>query len=71
MEIDIPSLNNIQKYVWRGELPLQIVLAPSESRVYDQADPYFVRHSFLLFPSLVAPSNSPILLGALEVGFGV
>jgi len=37
------SLASIQKTVWDGKLPLEIVLAPSESRSYDQTDPYLVR----------------------------
>lgn len=37
------SLGSIQKAVWDGKLPLEIVLAPSESRTYDQTDPYLVR----------------------------
>lgn len=36
------SLGSIQKTVWDGKLPLEIVLAPSESRTYDQTDPYLV-----------------------------
>lgn len=39
----LPSLSSIQKTVWDGKLPLEIVLAPSESRTYDQTDPYLVR----------------------------
>jgi len=38
-----PYLASIQKTVWDGKLPLEIVLAPSESRSYDQTDPYLVR----------------------------
>lgn len=45
MENNVPSMNSIQKSVWEGKLPLEIVLAPSESRVYDQTDPYLVRIS--------------------------
>ena len=36
------TLNSIQKSVWEGQIPLKIVLAPSESRTYDQTDPYLV-----------------------------
>ncbi|KAE8150775.1 autophagy protein Apg5-domain-containing protein [Aspergillus avenaceus] len=48
------TLNSIQKGVWDGSLPLQIRLAPSESRIYDQTDPYLIaspRISYL--PSLL------------------
>lgn len=37
------TLGSIQKAVWAGRLPLQITLAPSESRTFDQTDPYLVR----------------------------
>ena len=30
----------LQAVIWNGSLPLEIRLAPSECRVYDQADPY-------------------------------
>ena len=43
-----PSLTSIQKTVWDGKLPLEIVLAPSESRSYDQTDPYLVRAHVLM-----------------------
>lgn len=36
------SLSSIQRAVWDGKLPLQITLASSESRTYDQTDPYLV-----------------------------
>lgn len=36
------SLGSIQKAVWDGRLPLLIVLASSESRTFDQTDPYLV-----------------------------
>ena len=39
------SLPAIQRTVWDGRIPLQIVLAPSESRSYNKTDPYLV--SFL------------------------
>ncbi|KAJ5923414.1 Autophagy protein [Penicillium verhagenii] len=32
----------IQRSIWNGRIPLEIVLAPSESRVYDKTDPYLV-----------------------------
>ncbi|EYE99636.1 autophagy protein 5 [Aspergillus ruber CBS 135680] len=49
-----PSLISIQKTVWDGKLPLEIVLAPSESRSYDQTDPYLIACSRLAYlPSLL------------------
>ncbi|KAL4972322.1 autophagy protein 5 [Aspergillus desertorum] len=51
MAMDQATLNSIQKSIWEGQLPLQITLAPSESRIYDQADPYLVPISYL--PSLL------------------
>lgn len=36
------SLVSLQKSVWAGRIPLEIVLAPSESRSFDKADPYLV-----------------------------
>ena len=50
------SLGSIQKTVWDGKLPLEIVLAPSESRTYDQTDPY-----------LVYPALFPIVLDAKRI----
>ena len=32
----------LQNLVWEGSLPIEIHLAASECRVYDQADPYLV-----------------------------
>ncbi|PYI05727.1 autophagy protein Apg5 [Aspergillus sclerotiicarbonarius CBS 121057] len=62
----------IQKAIWDGRLPLQISLASSESRTYDQTDPYLIscpRISYLpsLLPrlktffssSLIDPSSPP------------
>jgi len=36
------ALTAIQKQVWAGTLPLEIRLASSDCRTYDQADPYLV-----------------------------
>lgn len=43
MAMDQITLSSIQKSIWEGQLPLHITLAPSESRTYDQTDPYLVR----------------------------
>ncbi|KAE8157505.1 autophagy protein Apg5-domain-containing protein [Aspergillus tamarii] len=48
------TLNSIQKTVWDGRLPLQISLAPSESRIYDQTDPYLISYPRISYlPSLL------------------
>ncbi|EEA21833.1 hypothetical protein EYB25_006922 [Talaromyces marneffei] len=65
-------INSIQEKVWAGKLPLEIVLAPSECRTYDQSDPYLIlypRVSYLPFllpklhsffqPSLIHPECEP------------
>ncbi|KAJ0423914.1 autophagy protein Apg5-domain-containing protein [Aspergillus carlsbadensis] len=53
--MDQPSLGNIQKAVWEGNLPLQITLAPSESRTYDETDPYIISYPRISYlPSLLA-----------------
>ncbi|TPX22691.1 autophagy protein 5 [Coccidioides immitis] len=46
------STSAIQQRVWQGRIPLQIVLSPSECRIYDQSDPYIIsipRLSYLPF----------------------
>lgn len=35
----------LQEAIWRGSLPLEIRLAPDDSRVYDKADPYLVQNN--------------------------
>ncbi|KAL4905349.1 autophagy protein 5 [Aspergillus multicolor] len=60
------TLHSIQKSIWEGQLPLQITLAPSESRTYDQADPYLIsypRISYLpsLLPRLKAFFSSSLI----------
>ncbi|KKK16540.1 autophagy protein, partial [Aspergillus rambellii] len=60
------TLNDIQKSIWEGQLPLQISLAPSESRTYDQTDPYLIscpRVSYLptLLPRLRAFFSSSLI----------
>ncbi|KAJ5095893.1 hypothetical protein NUU61_005249 [Penicillium alfredii] len=60
------SLLSIQKSIWDGRIPLQIVLAPSESRTYDQTDPYLIaspRVSYLpsLLPKLRAFFSSSLI----------
>ena len=40
-------MNVMQERIWDGRLPLEIRLAASECRVYDQSDPYLVSYSSL------------------------
>lgn len=50
----------LQTAIWQGSLPLSIRLAPSECRIYDQADPYLVGISSFqpfAFPSSPYPVN--------------
>ncbi|RAL11389.1 autophagy protein 5 [Aspergillus homomorphus CBS 101889] len=48
------SLGSIQKAVWNGKLPLHITLAASESRTFDQTDPYLISYSRISYlPSLL------------------
>lgn len=45
-------LAELQEKVWGGSIPLEIRLAPSDCRTYDESDPYFVqppRLSYLPF----------------------
>ncbi|KAJ5701708.1 Autophagy-related protein 5 [Penicillium malachiteum] len=76
-----PSPIAIQKKIWDGRIPLEITLAPSESRTFDKTDPYLVRlgtsspsekeHS-LIFPDQIAyhrVSYLPTLLPRLRAFF--
>ncbi|KAJ5430098.1 Autophagy-related protein 5 [Penicillium cf. griseofulvum] len=48
------SLGSIQKAVWDGRLPLEIVLASSESRTFDKTDPYLIAYPRISYlPSLL------------------
>ncbi|KAJ5222296.1 uncharacterized protein N7469_008536 [Penicillium citrinum] len=47
------SLPAIQRNVWAGRIPLEIILAPSESRTFDQTNPYILRAFFA--SSLINP----------------
>ncbi|KAL4990227.1 autophagy protein Apg5-domain-containing protein [Aspergillus falconensis] len=66
MAMDQATLNSIQKSIWEGQLPLQITLAPAESRTYDQTEPYLIsypRISYLpsLLPRLKAFFSSSLI----------
>ncbi|OJJ46881.1 hypothetical protein ASPZODRAFT_131780 [Penicilliopsis zonata CBS 506.65] len=53
-KMDQASTSSIQQAIWEGRLPLEIVLAPSESRVYDKTDPYLISyHRISYLPSLL------------------
>ena len=41
------ELRAVQEATWNGSLPLEIRLSSSDSRVYDQTDPYLVYIIFL------------------------
>ncbi|KAJ5128969.1 Autophagy protein [Penicillium atrosanguineum] len=69
MENQTP-LVSLQRSVWAGRIPLEIVLAPSESRSYDKTDPYLISYPRLSYlpsllprlrtffsPSLIEPSS--------------
>ncbi|OQD87047.1 hypothetical protein PENANT_c006G06710 [Penicillium antarcticum] len=48
------TLGSIQKTVWDGRIPLEIVLASSESRTFDQTDPYLISYPRISYlPSLL------------------
>lgn len=40
---------SIRRAVWEGSIPVQILLNPGESRVFDNSDPFFVRCPSMLF----------------------
>ncbi len=46
------DLNQVQKTIWDGSLPLEIRLSPSDCRIYDKSDPYLV---FDTLPPLPTP----------------
>ncbi|KAL2863780.1 autophagy protein 5 [Aspergillus lucknowensis] len=66
MAMEQATLNSIQKTIWDGHLSLSITLAPSESRKFDQTDPYLIsypRISYLpsLLPRLKAFFHSSLI----------
>lgn len=40
---DMNDLDAIQQQIWDARIPLEIRLSASESRLYDQSEPYVVR----------------------------
>ncbi|KAL4885901.1 autophagy protein Apg5-domain-containing protein [Aspergillus karnatakaensis] len=55
MAMDQASLNSIQTAIWEGQLPLEISLAPSESRTYDKTDPYLISYPRISYLPLLLP----------------
>ncbi|KAA6407556.1 MAG: autophagy 5 [Lasallia pustulata] len=50
------ELRALQEVIWNGSLPLEIRLSPSESRTYDQTDPYLIHYPRLSYlPFLLPP----------------
>lgn len=37
------NIASLQDVIWNGSVPLEIRLSPSECRIYDEADSYYVR----------------------------
>lgn len=46
---DSSPLPPLQKLVWDGSIALEIHLAKSDCRTYDQSDPYLVREYMCYF----------------------
>ena len=72
MPLSATQLTELQKKIWSGSIPLEIRLAASDCRTYDESDPYLVqppRLSYLAFllprlyaffgPSLISPDVQP------------
>ncbi|KAH0551684.1 autophagy protein 5 [Trichoglossum hirsutum] len=48
------GINEIQKKIWGGSLPLEIRLSPSECRSFDRSDPYLIHYPRIsYFPFLL------------------
>ncbi|KAI9882320.1 MAG: hypothetical protein M1823_005938 [Watsoniomyces obsoletus] len=45
----LPIDATIREAIWNGTIPLSIRLSPTESRTYDQTDPYLVNHPRLSY----------------------
>ncbi|KAI5288632.1 autophagy protein 5 [Ascosphaera aggregata] len=60
------SSADIQSRIWDGRIPLEIRLAPSESRTFDQGEPYIALYPRLSYLSLLLPKLlvffSPLLI---------
>ncbi|OCK82458.1 autophagy protein-like protein 5 [Lepidopterella palustris CBS 459.81] len=49
------NLSNLQKKVWSGSIPLEIRLASSECRTFDQSDPYLILSPRLAYLPFLLP----------------
>ncbi|MCJ1350493.1 MAG: autophagy protein 5 [Icmadophila ericetorum] len=49
------ELRSLNEAVWEGSLPLEIRLAPSDCRVYDQADVYLIHYPRLSYLPFILP----------------
>jgi len=50
---------SIRRVIWDGSIPVQILLNPGESRVFDNADPFYVRRSLPIY----YPTKAAVLRG--------
>lgn len=58
------SIPALQQHIWAGSLPLEVRLAASDSRTYDQTDPYLVSLLCMLPPI----ANQPFRFNSLTCG---
>lgn len=49
------KLSDLQKKIWNGSIPLEIRLAASDCRTYDESDPYLVQPPRLSFLAFLLP----------------
>lgn len=66
------TLDDIQRHVWQAKVPLEVRLSASESRLYDQSEPYmicFPRLSYLpfLLPKLLNYFSEDLIAAADEI----
>ncbi|MCJ1308870.1 autophagy protein 5 [Agyrium rufum] len=50
-----PELRSLQAAIWGGSIPLEIHLEPSDSRTYDETDPFFIHHPRLSYLPFLLP----------------
>lgn len=53
------EISSLQKKIWAGSIPLEIRLASSECRTFDQSDPYLVSLQALSYPAPAHPHTHP------------
>lgn len=49
------SISALQNKIWTGSLALEIRLAPSDCRTYDQSEPYLIQYPRLSYLGLILP----------------